>query len=60
MGRRKGELSDATLDREFPFQVALPADQVAGKNHDPIKIALAASRSFSSPGGSVVQKTGAW
>jgi len=30
MTRRKGELSDATLDREFPFKVGLPADKVAG------------------------------
>jgi hypothetical protein len=28
---RKGELSPATIDREWPHQVALPADQCSGR-----------------------------
>jgi hypothetical protein len=42
MGRRKGEMSPAQLDRDYPFQVALPADRVAGKNHPIIEGAVAA------------------
>lgn len=30
MPRRKGELSSARLDREWPFQVAVPGNQCAG------------------------------
>jgi len=33
MTRRKGELTSGRIDREWPHQVALPADQVAGKNY---------------------------
>src|SRR5712671_1666006 len=33
MTRRKGEITPSTIDREWPHQVALPADQVAGKNY---------------------------
>jgi hypothetical protein len=33
MNRRKGELTGARIDREWPYQVALPAEQVAGKNY---------------------------
>jgi hypothetical protein len=29
---RKGELSKGTMDRQWPHQVALPADSVVGKN----------------------------
>jgi hypothetical protein len=34
MTRRRGELTRRTIDRDFPHQVALPADQVMGKNYD--------------------------
>jgi hypothetical protein len=30
MTRRKGELTGGRVDREWPYQVALPADQVGG------------------------------
>jgi hypothetical protein len=33
MNRRKGELTGARIDREWPYQVALLAEQVAGKNY---------------------------
>ena len=33
MTSRKGELTPATIDREWPHQVALPADQVKGTNN---------------------------
>jgi hypothetical protein len=33
MTRRKGELSSRMIDREWPHQVALPADQVMGDKH---------------------------
>lgn len=29
--RRKGELSKSAIDRDWPHQVALPADQVSGR-----------------------------
>jgi hypothetical protein len=31
--RRKGELTGSRIDREWPYQVALPADQVLGANY---------------------------
>jgi hypothetical protein len=31
--RRKGELTGSRIDREWPHQVAIRADQVAGKNY---------------------------
>ncbi len=31
---RKGELSKATIDREWPHQVALMAERCRGHNHD--------------------------
>ncbi len=34
MIQRKCELSASTIDREWPHQVALPADQLLGKHHD--------------------------
>jgi hypothetical protein len=34
MTRRKGELSANRIDREWPYQVAVRADQIMGKNHD--------------------------
>ena len=34
MTRRKGELTSNRIDREWPHQVALPADQVRGENYD--------------------------
>jgi hypothetical protein len=34
VSRRKGELSPAAIDRDWPHQVALPADQVMGANYD--------------------------
>jgi hypothetical protein len=37
MTRRKGELSARMIDREWPHQVALPVDQVIGKNHRVIR-----------------------
>jgi hypothetical protein len=33
MSRRKGELTGAVIDREWPHQVVLLADQVLGKNY---------------------------
>jgi hypothetical protein len=33
MTRRKGELTAGAIDREWPHQVALPADKMAGKNY---------------------------
>ena len=33
MTSRKGELTPATIDREWPHQVALAADQVKGANN---------------------------
>jgi hypothetical protein len=33
MNRRKGEHTGARIDREWPYQVALLAEQVAGKNY---------------------------
>jgi hypothetical protein len=33
MTGRKGELTRATVDREWPHQVALPADRVKGANN---------------------------
>ena len=42
MSRRKGEISSAAIDRDFPFQVALAADQVSGRNFELIQIACAA------------------
>jgi hypothetical protein len=33
MTRRKGELAGGRIDREWPHQVALPAEQVAGTNY---------------------------
>ena len=33
MSRRKGELSANMIDREWPHQIALPADQLIGKNY---------------------------
>ncbi|SRR6266446_4404814 len=37
MTPRKGELTPATIDREWPHQVALPADQVKGVNNAVIR-----------------------
>src|SRR5258708_11336354 len=34
MTRRKGELSANRIDREWPHQVAVPANQNTGKNDD--------------------------
>jgi hypothetical protein len=34
MTRRKGELSSRKIDRDWPYQVAIRADQVAGENYD--------------------------
>jgi hypothetical protein len=33
MSRRKGELTAGRIDREWPYQVVLPADQALGKNY---------------------------
>jgi hypothetical protein len=33
MVRRKGEITSAQIDREWPHQVALPADLVRGSNY---------------------------
>jgi hypothetical protein len=32
--RRKGELSANKIGRERPYQIAVPADQITGKNDD--------------------------
>jgi hypothetical protein len=32
MSRRKGELTKSRMDRDYPHQVALPADQCTGEN----------------------------
>lgn len=34
--RRKGELSPSRVDREWPHQIMLPADDVNGQNYDVI------------------------
>ena len=34
MSRRKGELTSGRINREWPHQVALPADHLLGKNYD--------------------------
>jgi hypothetical protein len=34
MTRRRGELTRRTIDRDWPHQIALRADQVMGKNYD--------------------------
>ncbi|MBO0755514.1 MAG: hypothetical protein J2P54_06610 [Bradyrhizobiaceae bacterium] len=34
MTRRKGEVSSRKIDRDWPYQVAVPADQVAGENYN--------------------------
>ena len=34
MSRRKGELTSGRINREWPYQVALPADHLLGKNYD--------------------------
>lgn len=41
MTYRKGEMTSAQLNRDFPHQVALPADRCSGKNHDLILLACA-------------------
>jgi hypothetical protein len=33
MTRPKGELTGARIDREWPYQVAVPADHVAGESY---------------------------
>jgi hypothetical protein len=33
MTRRKGELTASRIDRDWPHQVALPADRVVGENY---------------------------
>jgi len=33
MTRRKGEITASMIDREWPHPVALPADEVVGKNY---------------------------
>ena len=35
---RKGELSKATIDREWPHQVALPASRCTGRNYVTIRL----------------------
>ena len=35
---RKGELSKGTMDREWPHQVALPADRCTGRNYVTIRL----------------------
>lgn len=44
MTRRKGELSAARIDREWPHQVALPADQGIGENYKVTTNSAAGSR----------------
>ena len=33
MGRRKGEMSSAVMDREFPYQIIIPADWCDGSQY---------------------------
>ncbi len=34
MGRRTGEMSKSQLDRDFPYQIAVPADRCKGDNRE--------------------------
>jgi hypothetical protein len=36
MSRRKGEVTSREIDRRYPHQVAIRADQCAGKNHEAV------------------------
>lgn len=36
MDRRKGEISSARIDREFPYQVALSESQTMGSNYETV------------------------
>jgi hypothetical protein len=42
MSRRKGELSKGTIDREWPHQVAMRADQCTGHNYRTIHYVISA------------------
>jgi hypothetical protein len=59
MGRRKGELSPAGVDRGWPHQVILPADQCSGQNdkiqNDKIMNDFCADLSLCSRGHSLVK-----
>jgi hypothetical protein len=37
MGRRKGELTSAGIDRGWPHQIALLSSECEGENHDPVR-----------------------
>jgi hypothetical protein len=39
---RKGELSKSQIDRDFPYQIALPADECKGKYFEVIRATSAA------------------
>ena len=56
--RRKGELSAAAIDRQWPYQVALPADRVGGSNYDVIRQASDEYRGC--PRGHSVVHDGVW
>ena len=54
MMRRKGELSPTRVDREWPHQIMLPADQVNGPHYDVIH-SFCADLSFCPRGRSIVK-----
>lgn len=45
MSRRKGEMLPARLDRQYPYQVLLPADDYRGSNYQTVQGFRMASRS---------------
>ena len=51
---RKGELSKSQIDRNFPYQIALPADECKGKYFEVIR-ATSAALGAAPPGHSVRQ-----
>ena len=59
MVRRKGEISSATIDREYPYQVILPARCYSGPNYQTVKSFCAELRSLA-PRGHAVVKNDEW
>jgi hypothetical protein len=60
MNRRKGELAGTRIEREWPYQVALLAEQVAGKKyvvaHDLPRLVALSSGTYGSAGGHRVSR----
>lgn len=57
--KRKDELSPARIDREYPHQVALPAEDCKGSRYEEIR-AFCADLSLSPRGHSVVRDDDWW